>query len=264
MGEGKRFLIFSGMSLEEIALYLKKHGSLTVEEEESLAADKRRGAKALLQRYRRSREAALLEEKRQAAMFSREQGLFDSGYSAVAGVDEAGRGPLAGPVFAAAVILDPARKWVGLKDSKQLSPSARQDLFVQIVMESRAYAIASATREEIDTLNIHCASLLAMKRAVKALPLTPDFLLIDGFALPDLPQEQQAVRGGDRLSLSIAAASVLAKVSRDKVMEDLHAHYPAYGFNRNKGYGTAQHFQALRLQGPCPEHRQTFNLLPRD
>ena len=176
----------------------------------------------------------------------------------VAGVDEAGRGPLAGPVCAAAVILDPARPIVGLADSKTLSPARREALDAEIRECCLAWAIAWSSAEEIDRINILQASLLAMQRAVAALAVRPGRVLVDGNRCPDLDCETQAVIGGDGSVASIGAASILAKVARDRLMGELDRRFPGYGFAGHKGYPTKVHLQALRVLGPCPEHRRSF------
>ena len=175
-----------------------------------------------------------------------------------AGVDEAGRGPLAGPVYAAAVILDPDRPIDGLDDSKQLTARRRALLFEHIREQSLAWAIARAEVEEIDRLNILQATWLAMQRAVAALTVTPSQVLVDGKLCPQLPCPAQAVVGGDRLVPAISAASILAKHARDEEMTVLDARYPGYAFAKHKGYGTAEHLAALRELGPSPIHRRSF------
>jgi len=181
----------------------------------------------------------------------------------VAGVDEAGRGPLAGPVTAAAVILDPAHPVAGIADSKQLSPARRDELEPLIKQAAIAWAVASADVGEIDALNILQASLLAMKRAVEALAASPQLVLVDGNRCPSLVCAAQAIVGGDASVPAIGAASILAKVSRDREMERLDALYPAYGFARHKGYPTREHHAALREQGPCEIHRRSFGPVRR-
>ncbi len=184
----------------------------------------------------------------------------------ICGVDEAGRGPLAGPVYAAAVILDPARPIAGLADSKKLAEAKRERIAVEIRERAAAWAVAFATVEEIDRLNILQATLLAMARAVEALPLTPSEALIDGNRCPRLTVPSRAIVGGDATVAEISAASILAKTARDAEMRRLHAAYPAYGLDRHKGYGTADHLAALRAHGPAPFHRRSFapvrNLIP--
>ena len=176
----------------------------------------------------------------------------------VAGVDEVGRGPLAGDVVTAAVILDPARPIAGLADSKQLSAARREALFEQIKSEALCYAIARASVAEIDTLNILQASLLAMKRAVQALVLQPAFVYVDGNRCPVWRYASEAVVKGDSTIAAIAAASILAKVARDREMAELDQCYPGYGLARHKGYPTAEHLEALSLLGPCDIHRRSF------
>ncbi len=176
-----------------------------------------------------------------------------------AGVDEVGRGPLVGTVVAAAVLLDPARPIRGLTDSKKLTPRRRQQLGEEIRSRATAWAIAEASAAEIDTLNILHASLLAMRRAVEALPNVPPGVLVDGNRCPDgLPCQSRAVVGGDGSIPSIGAASILAKVYRDAQMDVLHAAHPEYGFDRHRGYPTQVHMAALRRLGPLPEHRRSF------
>ena len=175
----------------------------------------------------------------------------------IAGVDEAGRGPLAGPVVAAAVILDDLQPIKGLNDSKKLSAKRREQLFDEIKARALCFAIAEATVQEIDELNILQATLLAMKRAVEGLRLKPQRVLVDGNRLPKLDILAEAIVQGDALVPAISAASILAKVHRDRLCENLHVRFPAYGFDQHKGYGTAQHLQALREHGPTECHRQS-------
>ena len=176
----------------------------------------------------------------------------------VAGVDEAGRGPLAGPVMAAAVMLDPRKPIDGLADSKRLSARQRERLFDRIRADALCCAVASASVEEIDRLNILQATLLAMCRAVEGLRLAPSRVLVDGNRLPVLRMRAQAIVGGDATVAEIAAASILAKVQRDRWCAELDQRFPEYGFASHKGYGTARHLQALQHHGPCPEHRRSF------
>lgn len=177
----------------------------------------------------------------------------------VCGVDEAGRGPLAGPVYAAAVILQDPAPFAGLADSKKLTARRREALASEIKAKAIAWAIASATVEEIDSLNILRASLLAMKRAIEALSPLPGSILVDGNQLPDVAMPARAIVQGDATVPAISAASILAKVARDAVMLELHAAYPEFGFDRHKGYGTALHLSVLRRLGPTPAHRRSFS-----
>jgi ribonuclease HII len=176
----------------------------------------------------------------------------------ICGIDEAGRGPLAGPVYAAAVVLDPARRIPGLKDSKLLAEARREALAELIRDRAAAFAVAHATVEEIDRLNILQATLLAMQRAVSALGVLPDEAWVDGNRCPELPCRSRAIVEGDRLHKVISAASILAKTARDEEMRRMHEQYPHYGFDRHKGYGTAEHLASLERHGPCPIHRRSF------
>ena len=176
----------------------------------------------------------------------------------VAGVDEAGRGPLAGPVVAAAVVLDELQPIRGLNDSKLLTPLRREHLFAEIHAKALCVCIAQASVEEIDRLNILQATLLAMQRAVAGLRLSPLQVLVDGNRLPVLPMPAQAIVKGDATVASIAAASILAKVYRDRLCAQLHVDFPAYGFDGHKGYPTAQHLAVLLRLGPCTAHRRSF------
>ncbi len=176
----------------------------------------------------------------------------------LAGVDEAGRGPLAGPVFAAAVILDELHPIRGLADSKKLSPRRRDALYDEIRAKALCCSVAQASVEEIDQVNILQATMLAMRRAVDGLRLKPTKVLVDGNRLPVLDVRAEAIVQGDAKVAAISAASILAKVERDRWCEGIDAEYPAYGFARHKGYGTADHLQALRAHGPTPWHRRSF------
>lgn len=176
----------------------------------------------------------------------------------IAGVDEAGRGPLAGPVVAAAVILDDLHPIKGLNDSKKLTALRREKLFDEIRAKALCCSIAQASVEEIDALNILQATLLAMRRAVDGLRLKPAKVLVDGNRLPVLDVLAEAIVGGDALVPSISAASILAKVTRDRWCAELDAQYPQYGFSGHKGYGTAEHLAALKAHGACPQHRKSF------
>ena len=177
----------------------------------------------------------------------------------VAGVDEAGRGPLAGPVVAAAVILDAGGDWNGLNDSKQMSARSREVLFARVLERARAFRWSVLGARTIDAVNIRRASLTAMRHAVNRLRITPGLVLVDGVEhIPGVELPQQAVVDGDAQMLSIAAASVVAKVVRDRIMQRLDTVWPDYGFKRHKGYGTPEHLDALARHGPCPLHRYTF------
>ncbi|HUD72580.1 MAG TPA: ribonuclease HII [Dongiaceae bacterium] len=193
---------------------------------------------------------------------TRERALWARGVRHVAGVDEVGRGCLAGPVMAGAVILDPLRPVDGLRDSKLLEPSRREALAG--IIEERAVAVAFGIADvaEIDARNILRATELAMRRAVEALAVTPEYLLVDAIAIPGTAIPQQGIVHGDRLCATIAAASIVAKVRRDALMRRLHADWPAYRFDANKGYGTKAHLEALARHGATPLHRSTFRGVP--
>jgi len=182
----------------------------------------------------------------------------ESKYRLIAGVDEAGRGPLAGNVVAAAVILDKEKIIPGLNDSKKLSKNTREKLSKQIKLEALAFAIAEADVKEIDSINILQATMLAMQRAVAALELEPEFIYVDGNRKPVWDYKSKALIKGDQRIQSIAAASILAKVHRDECLIALHEQFPAYGFAKHKGYPTAEHLRVLREIGPCPEHRLSY------
>ncbi len=194
--------------------------------------------------------------------FETEHQLWTRGYRWIAGLDEAGRGCLAGPVVAAAVVLAPDTRIDGLDDSKKLTPTVRDEVIDRITAEALAVGVGHCSPAEIDTWNILHASLEAMRRAVKNLALPPDYLLIDGNkTIANAPCPQEALVKGDAHSLSIAAASVVAKVTRDRLMVRLHDDFPAYGWAGHKGYPTAAHYEALRIHGPSPHHRRSFRLV---
>ncbi|MFR8003699.1 MAG: ribonuclease HII [Hydrogeniiclostridium sp.] len=190
--------------------------------------------------------------------FLYEKEAAQKGYSAVCGIDEAGRGPLAGPVFAAAVILPAEVEIPGLNDSKKLTAKKREALFPLIQEKAVSWSVAFATESEIDEINILQATYLAMRRACEGLSVPADYALVDGNRMPPLSMPGETIVKGDGLSASIAAASVLAKVSRDRLMLELDSLYPEYQFAKHKGYGTALHVDLLRKYGPCPIHRRSF------
>ncbi len=187
-----------------------------------------------------------------------ESAAFEQGYRIVAGVDEAGRGPLAGPVVAAAVILPAGIILPGIRDSKKMTEKARIKAFSEIVKNAAAIGIGVVSHTYIDQFNILKASLESMKNAVKHLNVHPDYLLVDGIFKISDPLPQKCIIKGDQLSHSISAASIIAKVYRDRIMCSYHRLYPEYGFYKNKGYGTTEHLEALKRYGPCPVHRMTF------
>ena len=192
-----------------------------------------------------------------------ENALLARGLRWIAGVDEAGRGPLAGPVAAAAVMLPHGFACPGLDDSKKLSAARRETLYQRLTGDypGLVWAVATAEREEIDRLNILCATHLAMRRAVEALRPRPEHCLIDGLPVRGFPVPHDAIVKGDGRSLSIAAASIIAKVTRDRLMRDIDREYPQFGFAKHQGYGTKAHLEALRIHGPCCHHRRSFQPL---
>lgn len=192
------------------------------------------------------------------SMWEIEHKLFENGYENIAGVDEAGRGPLACEVYAAAVILPPDICIEGLNDSKKISEKKREKLFDEIREAAIAYAVATASVEEIDTYNIRNATYMAMNRAIEALGTKPDYVIVDGDCIKECTYPHECVVKGDAKSMSIAAASILAKVSRDRHMEEIAKKYPQYGFEKHKGYGTKVHIEALKEFGACEAHRKTF------
>jgi len=191
-------------------------------------------------------------------LWALEHSLYAEGYTTICGVDEAGRGPLAGPVVAAAVILPKDAELPGLGDSKKLTEHQREALFEEIQAIALAYGIGHATVEEINRENILNATYLAMNRAIAALDIPPELCLIDGNRADGIAYPNKCIIGGDGICASIAAASILAKVTRDRLMVELHGQYPQYGFDRHKGYPTKAHYGALDTYGPAPVHRRTF------
>ena len=192
------------------------------------------------------------------SMWEIEKSLCEKGYRIIAGVDEAGRGPLADEVYAAAVVLPEGVLIEGLNDSKKLSEKKREKLESEIKEIALAYAVATASVEEIDELNIRNATYIAMNRAIEALGIKPDYVIVDGDCIKECNYPHECVVKGDAKSMSIAAASILAKVSRDRHMLEMAQKYPQYGFEKHKGYGTKAHIEALKEFGPCEIHRKTF------
>jgi len=225
---------------------------------EALRGDSRAGARAIAERCQRKLAGIRGERARLAALFEYRHRLLERGARLVAGVDEAGVGPLAGPVVAAAVVLPDHPELPGLDDSKKLSVANRERLAEAIRRQAVGWTVGEAWPEEIDRLNIYHASLLSMRRAVEALSPHPDHVLVDARTIPGIDTPQTSLVRGDSRDASIAAASILAKVHRDAIMLRLDARYPAYGFARNKGYPTLQHMEALERVGPSVVHRRSF------
>lgn len=247
------------LSVAELRERLLEGGaSLSEACEAALEADARAGAREVLRQVRKRRASNRAEGQRLRRLLEFETGLWEGGVLHVAGVDEAGMAPLAGPVVAGACILPRDYRPRGIDDSKQLDRKERERLAADIKANALAWATARAEVEEIDRLNIYQAGLLALRRAVEALGMRPGHVLVDARKLPALGIPQTPIIHGDALSLTIAAASILAKTTRDALMTDLDAAHPGYGFCRHKGYPTAEHFDALRKLGACPIHRRSF------
>lgn len=221
-----------------------------------LVSDERKGIVALREKL----ETLILKEEQEKlrvyTLFSFEREANASGFLKVAGVDEVGRGPLAGPVVAAAVILPPDEDWTSINDSKKLSEAKREELYERIIDKALAYGVGLVDCVKIDEVNILEATKLAMKEAISK--VNPDFLLIDALTLDDIPIKQRGIVKGDTLSASIAAASIVAKVTRDRYMVALHEKYPMYDFVNNKGYGTPLHYEGIKKFGLIDEHRRSF------
>ena len=226
---------------------------------EALEADGRQGARTLARRIRSRQEKNRSEGQRLRHLLRYEVELWTQGMERVAGVDEAGMAPLAGPVVAAAAILPKHYRLKGLDDSKKiLDEERREELAVAIKRDAVAWSVGVAEVEEIDRINIYHAGLLAMRRAVQALALVPEYALVDARTIPECPCPQKGIIHGDELSMSIAAASIIAKTTRDRMMAQLDTQYPGYGLASHKGYPTPQHFQAIKEKGVLPIHRRSF------
>jgi ribonuclease HII len=239
--------LLSNLLVEEIPIYI-----------EALKVDHRTACKKMALQLEKRIASDLNEAKRMHRIFEFEREAWDEGCIYVAGLDEAGRGPLVGSVVAAAVVLDPAFDWCGIDDSKKLSAEQRNHFYEKIIKHSISYGIGEATHEEIDSINILNATKLAMSRAIEAMQIKPDYLLIDAVKLADNSLRQLSLIKGDSRSASIAAASILAKVTRDRQMVALHQSHPHYEFAQHKGYGTDKHYEAIRKLGLLPEHRRSF------
>lgn len=225
----------------------------------SLEADSRQGARRLAQELKRQQEVDRAEEQRLQQMLKFEKELWEQGYEHIAGVDEAGVGPCAGPVCAGAAILPKGYTLKGLDDSKKIGGELRrEELAATIKANAVAWAVGWAEVEEIDTLNIYQAGLLAMRRAVNALSLRPTFLLVDARKIPELEQPQRGIIKGDAQSLSIAAGAIIAKTTRDRLMNELDGAHPGYGFASHKGYPTPEHLEAMKRLGVLKFHRRSF------
>ena len=250
---------FSDLSIEEIReQILQGNQPITAHFLNKLGRDPRQGVRKISEFLKKRYEKERAERLRILNMLNFERVLWKSGIQAVAGVDEVGIGPLAGPVVAAAVIFPPGSELAGVDDSKQLEPEQRVKLEAAIRQSATTIGVGLAEVSEIDHLNIYHAALLAMRRAVEALPLKPEHLLIDARVIPGISIPQNSFNKGDGINFSIAAASIIAKTHRDRLMEELEKKYPGYGFAQHKGYGTSEHQNAIRGLGPCPIHRLSF------
>ncbi|HWO41626.1 MAG TPA: ribonuclease HII [Candidatus Eisenbacteria bacterium] len=247
------------LSVDEIRAKLFEGSQrMTAHMVKQLARDPRQGVKKIYQIAKKQYERQRAEQIRLQNMLNFERVLWKSGIEVVAGVDEVGVGPLAGPVIAAAVVFRPGTEIAGIDDSKRLDPAERDRLERVIRERAAAIGIGAAEVGEIDRLNIYHAGLLAMRRAVAVLPRPPQHVLVDARMIPDLPIPQNAFCKGDGINFSIAAASIIAKTHRDRLMIDLEDRYPGYGFAQHKGYSTPEHQDAIRRLGPCPVHRMSY------
>jgi ribonuclease HII len=252
------------LALKEIQLrYLCDPSGIDPQVAAALEADPRAGARTLLRAHRRRLERTARTRARRRQLLEIEGRLWGAGVGRVAGVDEVGIGPLAGPVVAAAVIFDPAIDIDGIDDSKAIAPARRERLAEAIAERALAVAVAEVDERKIDRLNIHHAALEAMRLAVERLAPRPEHILVDARRIPGIEIPQQPIVGGDRLSYSVAAASIVAKVHRDALMVRYDPHYPQYGFASHKGYGTADHVRAIRAFGPSPIHRLSYGVISR-
>lgn len=250
---------FDLMTIAEIVEWVESRaGVVTPEEIQRLREDVRSGVRTLARRLERNRARQAAEEVRLSQLWDMERQLKGQGYHLIAGVDEAGRGPLAGPVVAAAVLFPDEIHIPRVNDSKQLSPAVRDELFELISASAAAIGVGIVDHAYIDQHNILNATRQAMRQAVRNLGVVPDLVLVDGNMLPSWPFAGKAVLQGDAHSFSIAAASIIAKVTRDRLMLRYDRLYPEYGFARHKGYSCQEHFQAITTHGPCPIHRLSF------
>ncbi|HET7577861.1 MAG TPA: ribonuclease HII [Bacillales bacterium] len=231
--------------------------TLSAVELKALREDKRKGVQQLLLQWQKQQDKLAEQKKKYQEMSTYENELRQQGCKWIAGVDEAGRGPLAGPVVADAVILKPDSPILGLNDSKRLTEKIRERLYEEIHEKAEAVGVGIVSAEEIDELNIYQAAKRAMIKAVQSLRKVPDYVLADAMELP-IPIPQTSIIKGDARSVSIAAGSIVAKVTRDRMMREMHEKYPQYGFASHFGYGTAEHLRSLEQHGACPEHRRSF------
>jgi ribonuclease HII len=253
---------FSNLSIEDIREQcLNGNQPVTAHFLNKLGRDPRNGVRKLYEILKKRYEKERAERLRLQNMLNFERVLWRSGIRSIAGVDEVGIGPLAGPVVAAAVVFSPGTELAGIDDSKQLEAEQRVKLEAAIRQSATGIGIGQAEVAEIDSFNIYHAALLAMRRAIEGLPLKPEHLLIDARVVPGVSIPQNSFNKGDGINFSIAAASIVAKTHRDRLMEELEKKYPGYGFAQHKGYGTPEHQNAIRALGPCPVHRLSFQFI---
>jgi ribonuclease HII len=252
----------SDLSIEQIReRYARPDQPVTPQALNKLKRDPRHGVRQIYDALKKRYERERAEKLRLDAMLNFERVLWRSGVERIAGVDEAGTGPLAGPVVAAAVVFPPETELPGIDDSKRLDPDQRAAAERTIRERATGIGIGVADVAEIDTLNIYHAALLAMRRAVESLPASPQHVLVDARKIPGIDVPQNCFFKGDGIDFSIAAASIIAKTHRDRLMDDLAQRYPAYGFHRHKGYATSEHQEAIRRFGPCAIHRMSFTFI---
>lgn len=220
--------------------------------------DERKGVLNIIESYKKKLQAIEKEKERIESLLQYEKEIYQSGYNIIAGIDEVGRGPLAGPVVTAAVILPKDCRIMGINDSKKLSEKKRNELYDIIINNAVAYSFGVVSPKEIDEINILQATYKAMREALSKLSVKPDFVLADAVTIPDIECEQKGIIKGDAKSLSIGAASIIAKVHRDRMMEEYSKIYPEYHFEKNKGYGSKEHLEALKKYGISPIHRKSF------
>ncbi|MGX1900325.1 ribonuclease HII [Thermolongibacillus altinsuensis] len=244
-------------TVEEVKHLLQIIDDENDERFQEIMKDERKSVQQLVQRWYKQKEKEKREQQRFSEMLRHEKSLYAQGIRYIAGVDEVGRGPLAGPVVAAAVILPSDVYLPGLNDSKKLSESKREELFEQIQDVALAIGVGVVSAKEIDEINIYEATKKAMMKAVNELTIQPDHLLIDAMQLPLLIPQTSIIKG-DANSVSIAASSIIAKVTRDRMMKKIGEQYPNYGFEKHMGYGTKEHLQAIETYGVTPEHRKSF------
>lgn len=257
------------MTIKEINEYIKDQFSdidnIGKNLIEKLNNDSRKGVKKIAKKINKKKTKRQKMIKKWHQQNKDIDDLQNKGYKFIAGVDEAGRGPLAGPVVSSAVILDINDPILGLTDSKKLSEQRREELFDIILKKAKSVGIGIVSNTIIDRVNIHQATFLAMKRAVNDLKKEPEYILVDGsYIIPEINIKQKAIVSGDLKVNSISAASIIAKVTRDRIMDELHNSYPKYNFLSNKGYGTKEHIEAIKSKGPCPFHRFSYKIVDKN